>query len=305
MIYTLTISPSIDFINIVDKFELDKINRTNKSTFLIGGKGINVSLVLKELNVESTVLGFYSDFTGQYLKKELDNKNIKNDLIEAKGYTRVNVKVYSDCETALNTDSLIIEQNHIDKLKAKLNALNEKDILIISGSISSGLKDDLYEQLIKDLKNVKVVIDCTKELLLKTLKYNPYLIKPNREELEEIFKIHVRDKDTAIDCAKILRKKGAQNVIVSLDKEGAILVDNNNNSYYLKSVDIKKVSSVGAGDSLVAGFICGIEKKLPIKEAFILGVACGNATAASKTLANKTGIDEMVSLIKEFNNENN
>ena len=303
MIYTLTISPSLDFINEVNKFELGKINRSHASLYLPGGKGINVSLLLKELDIDSIALGFKSGFTGDYLQKLLNEKEIKNKLIEADGYTRINIKVLSDCETAINTNTLIIEDKHLDSLFNEFSKLSSNDILIISGNIPSALNQDLYEKIILKLdKNIKVVVDAESKLLLNTLKYRPFLIKPNRDELEEMFNIKMDSYNDAINYAKVLQGMGARNVIVSLDKDGAILIDEHKKVYNLKNIEGKLVNSVGAGDSLVAGFICGIERNYEMKDAFMLGVACANATAFSKSIANKSSINQTLSLLKEINN---
>ena len=306
MIYTLTLSPSLDYINKVSNFEVNKINRSNDSFYLPGGKGINVSIVLKELGIESIALGFVSGFTGKFLIELLNEKNIRSSFIEATGTTRVNVKIQSNLETAINTNTLIINQDNLQQLKNIINKLEENDILIISGSVPNGVNENIYEDLIKDLDpNVKVIMDTTSSYLLKTLKYKPFLVKPNREELEELFNKEINGITEIKKYANELRNLGAKNVIVSLDKEGALLCDSNGNDIYLKSYPGNLVSSVGAGDSLVAGFVCGIKKGQDIKEAFMLGVACGNATAYSDSLATKEEIDQMLIKVKEINHENN
>lgn len=302
MIYTLTISPSIDYINELKKFEINTINRSFFSYYNIGGKGINVSLVLKNLNMPSYILGFKADFTGDYLEQQLNKLNIDNYLIKASGSTRVNVKVIGEKEFAINTDSLIIEEKHIDELIDKIKTIQDNDILIISGSIPSNINNNLYEKIIENIHSkVKIVIDAENELLMKTLKYNPFLIKPNREELGCIFDTTINTLNDAFEYARKLRKLGAQNVIISLDKDGAILVDSDDKEYSLKNAKGKMISSVGAGDSLIAGFICGVERNYSTKDSFILGVACGNATAYSNSLADKSSIEKMVELLKETN----
>lgn len=303
MIYTLTISPSLDFINEVKDFSINKINRSSNSFFLPGGKGINVSLVLKQLEIPSIASGFKAGFTGEYFEKLLEENNISNDLIEAEGLTRINTKVIGRQEVAINTDMLIINQNHIEILLSKFKQLNDNDILVISGNIPSNISQNLYENIIENInKNVKIVVDAESKLLLNTLKYNPFLLKPNRDELSQIFNVDITSINEAIFFAKKLRLMGAQNVIVSLDKDGAILVDSNNQSYIMENVKDELISSVGAGDSLIAGFIAGIEKGMDYKNSFILGIACANATAFSKTLADKSSINKYLLLLKEINN---
>lgn len=299
MIYTLTISPSIDYINKIDKFTLGKINRSTESFYQPGGKGINVSLVLKEFGVDSIALGFVAGFTGEYLEKRLNEKNIKTDFIKTSGLTRINVKIESDKETAINTDTLKISDTDVLALKAKLFSLTKDDMLVISGNITKDLNKTLYADLISSINSdVKVVVDATDELLTNTLKYKPFLIKPNREELEEMFNIKIKNIGDCIIYMKKLQEMGARNVIVSLDKDGALLLDENNNDYYLNSIDGDVLSTVGAGDSLIAGFIAGVEQGFDYKHAFLLAVAAGNATAFSYTLATNEEINDMIKLIK-------
>lgn len=303
MVYTLTISPSLDFVNEINKFEINKINRSFQSVYLPGGKGINVSILLKELEVDSIALGYKANFTGEYLQKLLDDLQLKTFLIQAEGYTRINIKVISDHETAINTNTLIIEDTHLKVLQEKLKELRKGDTLIISGNIPSALNQDLYEQLIQNLdKEIKVVIDAESKLLLNTLKYKPFLIKPNREELEDMFNIKIDSYNDALTYAKVLQNMGARNVIVSLDKDGALLLDEIKKTYYIKNIEGKVINSVGAGDSLIAGFICGVERKYDSKDAFMLGVACANATAFSKSIADKSSINQTLSILKEINN---
>ncbi len=291
MIYTLTINPSIDFINQVDKFELSKISKSSNAFFIPGGKGVNVSLILNELNIDSIALGFKSNFTGDFLTKSLNELNVKNDLIEVDGYTRINVKIISDKETALNTDTLLVTEQGIDKLKKKLQGLKANDVLIISGNITKTMNKNFYDEVLQIINpKVTLIVDSIQELLLSTLKYKPLMIKPNREELEELFNVSIANEEEVLKYAMKLQKMGAQNVIVSLDKEGALLIDSNNKKYFLKNLDVPFVSSVGAGDSMVAGFVAGLCMEYSIFDCFMLGAACGNATVSSDRLANKEQI---------------
>ena len=303
MIDTLTISPSLDFINEVQDFNINKINRSHNSFFIPGGKGINVSVVLKELGIDSIAMGFKAGFTGEYLIELLTQKNINNDLIKANGLTRVNVKVIGNIETAINTDMLIINNENINLLIAKIKKIKKDDVLIISGNIPSSMSQDLYEILIKEVdRNVKIVVDAESKLLLNTLKYNPFLIKPNRDELGQIFNTTITTVNEAMYYAEKLQELGARNVIVSLDKDGAILVDVNKEHYILRNIEGKVVSSVGAGDSLIAGFVYGIQNDLSYKDSFMMGVACANTTTFSASLADKSSIYKNLLLLKEINN---
>lgn len=302
MIYTLTVCPSVDYINVVNNFEKNKINRSQESIYLPGGKGINVSLVLKQLEVDSIVLGFISGFTGQHLEELLSKENVKYNFINASGYTRINVKIIGDEETAINTNTLIVEEQHTLLLKQQLSCLQEDDILIISGGVAKGCNEYFYEQIINEVnKKVRIIVDAEGKLLLNTLKHKPFLIKPNREELSQLFKKDIISIEDALSCAYELNKKGAKNIIISLDKDGAILLTEDFKTYHIENLEGKVISTVGAGDSLIAGFIGGLEKGLQIKDAFILGVACSNATIYSKSLAKKSCIEKYYNLLKEIN----
>lgn len=290
MIYTLTFSPSIDYYLTVREFKENIINRSTKEEFVIGGKGINVTKVLKELNVDSVAIGFISGFTGEYLKESLQKENIENYLIDASGNTRINVKILSDFETAINSNSLTIDNEALNILYKKINEINEGDYLVISGSVPKNI--DLEDIVKKIKKQVKLIIDVDYNII-PLLKYHPFLIKPNRDELYKIFNKKTNNLDEIFSLAKELKKQGAENVIVSLDKDGAIMIDDQNKEYYKKNRKLKVVSTVGAGDSMVAGFIFGDIHNYSMENSFELGMCCAEAACLTKALPNKVLIDKI------------
>ena len=301
MIYTITFNPALDYISEVEKFELGKINRTETEKILPGGKGLNVSTVLKNLGIENTALGFIAGFTGEELKRNIEQRGIKTDFIKVKkGITRINVKISSKEETALNGNGPDIATEDINELLEKIEQINSKDTVILAGNIPKCINNDIYEIICKKLecKKVRFVVDATKELLMNVLKYKPFLIKPNKEELEETFKEKIETKEDIIVHAKKLQEMGAQNVLISLGGEGAILVTKENKEYFLNAPKGKVLNTVGAGDSMVAGFIAGYEKSGEFEYAFKMGVATGSASAFSMNLATA---EEVANLLKEIN----
>ena len=301
MIYTITFNPALDYISQVENFKIGKINRTKTEKILPGGKGLNVSTVLKNLGIESTALGFIAGFTGKELKRNIEEKGIKTDFIKVeKGITRINVKISSNEETALNGNGPEITEEDINKLLEKIEKITKEDMVILAGNIPRCINNDIYEIICKTLErnNVTFVVDATKELLMNVLKFKPFLIKPNKEELEETFNEKIESKEEIIEHAKKLQKMGAQNVLVSLGGDGAILVTNENKEYFINAPKGKVLNTVGAGDSMVAGFIAGYEKSGEYEYAFKMGVATGSASAFSMSLATK---EEVVNLLKEIN----
>ena len=300
MIYTITFNPALDYISKVDNFEIGKINRTKEEKILPGGKGLNVSTVLKNLGFHSTALGFIAGFTGKELKTEIEKYGIQTDFIEVKeGITRINVKISSDVETALNGNGPIITEADIEKLLEQISKFNNEDIVILAGNIPKGIKNNIYEIICSKLEKngVTFVVDSTKELLINVLKYKPFLIKPNKEELEETFKEKIETKEEIIVHAKKLQQIGAQNVLISLGGEGAILVTTEGKEYYSKAPKGKVLNTVGAGDSMVAGFIAGYEQSGDFEQAFKMGIATGSASSFSMNLATA---EEVANLLKEI-----
>ncbi len=301
MIYTITFNPALDYISQVDNFEIGKINRTQTEKILPGGKGLNVSTVLKNLGIDSTALGFIAGFTGEELKREIEQKGIITDFIKVeKGITRINVKVSSKEETALNGNGPEITKENVKELIQKIEKIKKGDIVILAGNIPRCINNDIYEIICKKLEQNKVtfVVDSTKELLMNILKYKPFLIKPNKEELEETFKEKIKNKEDIIKHAKKLQAMGAKNVLVSLGGEGAILVTEENNEYFSEAPKGKVINTVGAGDSMVAGFIAEYGKSGDFEQAFKMGIATGTASAFSMNLATA---EEVADLLKRIN----
>ena len=300
MIYTITFNPALDYISQVENFEIGKINRTKMEKILPGGKGLNVSTVLKNLGIESTALGFIAGFTGEELKRSIEEKGIKTDFITVKkGITRINVKISSKDETALNGNGPETTEEDINKLLEKIEKIKKEDIVILAGNIPRCINNDIYEIICKTLEknNVTFVVDATKELLMNVLKYKPFLIKPNKEELEETFKEKIETEEEIIVHAKKLQQMGAQNVLISLGGDGAILVTKDEKEYYLKAPKGKVLNTVGAGDSMIAGFIAGYVKNGDFEYAFKMGIATGSASSFSMNLATA---EEVANLLKEI-----
>lgn len=294
MIYTVSFNPAWDYMMSVDDFEIGKTNRSSFESIMFGGKGINVSAVLKELDITSTALGFVAGFTGEALESEIKSKGIKTDFIKlSQGMTRINIKLKTGKETEINGRGPKINEAAIELLFEKLDTLGGGDILILAGSIPADMPDDIYEKILERLKDREItfVVDATKDLLLNVLKYNPFLIKPNIHELEEVFKTELKTDEDITEKAEILQKKGAKNVLISMGGNGAILVDENESIHKIGVAEGKVINSVGAGDSMVAGFMAGYEKYHDYALALKLGTAAGNATAFSEGLAKKDMID--------------
>ncbi len=290
MIYTVTFNPALDYILELDKLEIGKIQKSKTELILPGGKGINVSTVLTNLEIDNIALGYKAGFVGAEIERLLRNMNVKTDFIDLEeGNSRINVKISGEEETAINTNGPKISENKILELLEKLKTLNENDYLVLSGSIPSSIKDDIYEKICRIVKkqNVKIVVDATKNLLVQALKYNPFLIKPNNEELGEIFDVEIHTKEDAYVYGKKLKEMGAQNVLVSMGKIGAALIDEAGQEYFIKSPEGKRVNTVGSGDSMVAGFIAGFLKYKNYNDALRMGVSAGSASALSKYLATK------------------
>ncbi|MDD3173142.1 MAG: 1-phosphofructokinase [Herbinix sp.] len=290
MIYTVTLNPSIDYIVSVNDFQTGRVNRTNKEIVFPGGKGINVSLVLKNLGYDSTALGFTAGFTGEELSKRLKEKGITAEFIKVKnGLTRINVKIRSKEESEINGQGPVIDISEINSLYEVLDMLQDDDILVLGGSVPESMSSSIYMGIMERLckKRIKIIVDATKDLLVNVLKYKPFLIKPNNHELSEIFDLQLQSKEEIIIYAKKLKEMGAQNVLVSMAGEGAILVTEEDKIYVTKAPKGKVKNSVGAGDSMVAGFIAGYMDTKDYKEAFKMGVCTGSASAFSEELATK------------------
>lgn len=294
MIYTLTLNPALDHIVRVKHLDLGETNRMVEEIIKAGGKGINVSKLLKNLGMDSLSLAYIGGFTGKELERLVKKDwGLKTDFIEiSKGLTRINVKIKAENETEINGKGLIINENEQKLLFEKLEKLGDNDYLFLSGSIPKSLGDDFYAKIMKNLENkkIKIIVDASGNALKESLSLKPYLIKPNQRELEEIFDVKIKtDEDLSI-YGKKLQDLGARNIIISLGKNGAFLLDENGNEYYSKAPEGKLVDSVGSGDSMLAGFVYGIIDGFSTEEAFKFALACGSATAFSENIATKEEI---------------
>ena len=297
MIYTVTLNPAIDYIMRMDELHMGITNRSNSEEYYCGGKGINVSLVLAELDIPSTALGFIAGFVGDAIDKWVANTYVTTDFIRLRdGISRINVKIKAGEETEINGQGPDIAEDELEALMMKVDHIQDGDTLVLAGSIPSTLPDDTYERMLERIpeKDVRIVVDATKQLLVNSLKYKPLLIKPNKQELSEIFDVDVQTKEDIITYAKKLQDMGARNVLISLGGDGAMLVDEDGQIHEAGVIKEKVVNTVGSGDSMVAGFVAGYEMKNSYSYALTLGSVCGNATAFLPWLATKEKINELL-----------
>jgi 1-phosphofructokinase len=300
LIYTVTVNPAVDYTVLVQDLIPGKVNKSQKEAIFLGGKGINVSIVLKNLGIISTALGFTAGFTGQAIEDGVSALGIKTDFIRLRsGMNRINVKIRSAEETDINGHGPDIPDDAIDELLVKTEKVDNGDVLILSGSIPDKCPNDLYERIMERIcrKNVKVIVDATKDLLLNTLKYKPFLIKPNEHELGDIFCRTIETDEDIEFYARELQKKGACNVLVSLGQKGAVLLAENGEVYKQAAPLGAVINSVGAGDSMVAGFIAGYLDRNEYMYALKMGVAAGSASAFSLDLADKETICALLNKI--------
>ncbi|WP_226665973.1 1-phosphofructokinase [Metabacillus litoralis] len=295
MIYTVTLNPSVDYITEVTQFELGALNRTASDTKFPGGKGINVSRVMKRLGVESNALGFVGGFTGEYVKEFLTKENIQTSFIRVKGDTRINIKLKTGIETEINGLGPSISDTELAKFLEIFQKMEKEDIVVLAGSIPGTLPTTIYNEIISICreKDIKVVADVSGEALREIITEKPFLIKPNHHELGELFETQITSMKEALYYGEKLVDQGVEHVIVSLAEKGAILVTKNN--HYIANVPKGKVlNSVGAGDSVVGGFMSAISKNHLTEEAFRIGVASGSATAFSLELCTKEKVEELL-----------
>ena len=301
MIYTVTFNPSLDYIVGVDNFKPGATNRTSYEQMLAGGKGINVSYVLKNLGFESTALGFLAGFVGEELKRRIVADGINADFLTLEdGISRINVKLKDIDGTEINGMGPDIAPDKVKELRAKINALKAGDILVLAGSIPQSMPDTIYMDIMADLqgRGVNIVVDATRDLLMNVISYKPFLIKPNNHELGEIFGVELSTREEVVPYAKKLQEKGARNVLVSMAGEGAVLIDENGCVYMSEAPKGKVVNAVGAGDSMVAGFVAGYLEKMNYEYAFHKGLAAGSASAFSEQLATKAEVEALLSKIE-------
>ncbi len=300
MIYTVTFNPAVDYVVHTDEMKIGETNRSSKEEIYFGGKGINVSLVLKELGIKSKALGFTAGFTGEAIERGITEKGIEADFVRLdNGFSRINVKIKSRTETEINGCGPEIPEKYVAELFNKLNEIQSGDTIILAGSIPSSLPSDMYEKILENLsgRKIRAVVDATKDLLLNVLKFRPFLVKPNSDELGEIFGVKLSGTQEIIEYAEKLKEMGALNVLVSMAGDGAVLVDENKNAHICGACKGKVKNSVGAGDSMVAGFLAGYEKS-GYEYALKLGTAAGGATAFSDDLAKSEDIYKLMEQLK-------
>ena len=297
VIYTVTFNPSLDYIVSVKDFRPGMTNRTSSELMLAGGKGINVSIVLGNLGIKSTALGFIAGFTGDEIVRRLHNGGINSEFIKINdGISRINIKLKSIDGTEINGQGPHIDSSHIEQLMNRLRRLESGDVLVLAGSIPAGISDNIYKDIMDMLKDkgVQIVVDATSRLLTNVLEYKPFFIKPNQHELGDIFNVTLNTQEEVIPYALELKKMGAVNVCVSMGGKGAILVADDVNVYKAKAPDGILKNSVGAGDSLVAGFLSGWIEKKDYEYAFRKGVATGSASAFSERLATNGEVNGLI-----------
>lgn len=296
MVYTVTLNPALDYVMKLKALRTDDINRTDGEEIYYGGKGINVSVILTQLGIPNTALGFLGGFTGKKLEEMLKNDNVSCDFNYLKnGNTRINVKIKADKEIDLNACGPEITKEDMQSFLRKLDGIKSGDYLILAGSIPNTLPDDIYEQILERVgdRNINCVVDATGDLLKNVLKYKPFLIKPNHHELGDLFSVQIKSDDDIVKYSKKLQEMGAKNVLVSMAKDGAMLTDENGCVHKIGNAKGKLINSVGCGDSMVAGFTAGYIKTADYSYALRLGSACGNATAFSEKLATREEIERV------------
>lgn len=296
MIYTVTFNPSLDYIVSIKDFELGKTNRTVAEQMLAGGKGINVSTVLKNLGINNVALGFVAGFTGREIERMTRESGIICNFITLEqGCSRINVKMKDFDGTEVNGMGPVIDEDAVGRLMELLGSLTKGDTLVLAGSIPSCMSDSIYRDIMSELndKGINFVVDATKDLLMNVLEFHPFLIKPNKHELGEIFGVELKTRESVVPFAKKLQEMGARNVLVSMAGEGAVLLDENENVFMLPAPKGTLVNAVGAGDSMVAGFIAGWTETQDSYHAFKMGVSAGSASAFSEILATKEDVQKV------------
>lgn len=294
MIYTVTFNPSLDYIVSVNDFELGMTNRTASELMLPGGKGINVSIVLKQLGLDNTALGFMAGFTGEEIVRKLEENGVNTEFIRIpKGISRINVKLKNIDGTEINGMGPEIAPDKLEELLVQLDRLDQGDVLVLAGSIPKSMPDDIYRDILQRLgsKKIMTVVDATGDLLMNVLPYHPFLIKPNNHELGELFDVKLTTKQQVVPYAEKLQEKGARNVLISMGGQGAVFVSETGEVYMAEAPEGELKNSVGAGDSMVAGFVTGWVTEGDYEHAFRMGVSTGSASAFSENLATKAEVD--------------
>ena len=299
MYYTITLNPAIDMLTKVENFELGKLNRTGESDYVIGGKGINISLLLNNIGKESKALGFIAGFTGYFIKEELKKKGIKSNFVETNGFTRINIKLTTEQETEINSQSSKVAKENIKEFFDTLEELSDNDTVFLSGNIIPGMDSDDFAAIAKKVreKGAKLVVDSNKDMVLDTLKYKPFIIKPNEFELGEMFGVKISNTEEIAKYAKKLQEMGAENVLVSRGSKGAILFTNEGDVFTANTATGKVVSTIAAGDSMLAMFVAKYDETGDYRLSLKYASAAGGATSFSAGVGKKKLIDELLSQI--------
>lgn len=302
MIYTVTCNPSLDYIVTVEDFRLGTLNRTGRELIVPGGKGINVSMVLKNLGMDSIALGFSAGYTGEMIERLLRDRCVRTDFVRLPcGLSRLNVKLKAGgCETEINGQGPVVSEEALQSFYRKLDGTRQGDILVLAGSIPGGMPTTLYCDILAYLadKELKIVVDAAGELLTQACKQHPFMVKPNREELAQIFGAKICTKEDAAEYGSRLLRLGAQNVLVSLGGDGAVLLTGDGRQYYARPPKGEVVNTVGAGDSMVAGFLTGFLETGDMGRAFLYGLCTGSASAYSAEMAEKQQVEQMLKTVQ-------
>ena len=302
MIYTVTLNPSIDYVVEVNELTAGEIMRTKAEDLIFGGKGINVSSMLAQLGMKSCALGFIAGFTGDALEQGVAAMGIQPDFLKVEqGFTRINVKVHAQEESEINGQGPQIRYTHLEQLIKKLDRLKKDDILVLSGNVPCSIPQDIYADIMQHLQGsgIRGCVDARQEALMSTLVYHPFLIKPNHKELAEMFEVELSSREDLLVYAKELQAMGARNVLVSMAEQGALLLTETQEVYHAPACRGKVVNSVGAGDSMVAGFLYGYLREQSYAAALRYGTACGSASAFSKGIADRKTVEELLVQLKE------
>lgn len=297
MIYTVTFNPSVDYTLSIDEIKFGMTNRSRREEIHFGGKGVNVSCVLAELGISSVALGFSAGFTGRALEENLTARGIETRFVHLpNGFSRINIKLQSGAETEINGSGPDISPEALGQLMTQLNELEAGDTLVLAGSIPRSLPPDIYERILAAVsgKQIRCVVDASGSLLTNTLKYRPFLIKPNQQELEEIFTAKMLSHDDFVTYGRKLQTIGAQNVLISLGGNGAVLLDEGGRIHTRPAIPCDVISTVGAGDSMLAGFLAEYDRTGDFAAALAMGTVCGAATASLSGLATKAKINELL-----------
>ena len=300
MYYTITLNPAIDMLTKVENFELGKLNRTGESDYVVGGKGINISLLLKNIGKESKALGFIAGFTGYFIKDKLKKQGIESDFVETKGFTRINIKLTTDTETEINSQSSKVSAENVKEFFVTLEGLNSEDTVFLSGNIIPGMESDDFVKIAEKVKQkgAKLVVDSNKDMVLNTLKYKPFIVKPNEFELGEMFGAKLDSADDIKKYARKLQEMGAQNVLVSRGSKGAILFTSTGEVLGANIAKGKVVSTIAAGDSMLAMFVAKYDETKDFKLSLQYASAAGGATSFSAGVGKKELIEKLLVQIK-------